>query len=86
MLGQELAYKLVESTALSERFAFYPNLSDTGEYRLQFDATLTTELANWLAWHFTLSDRFLSNPLPGVKKNDALMTTGVRFSFGEGLR
>ena len=86
VLGQELAYRLVESTALSERMAFYPNLSNTGEYRLQFDATLTTELARWLAWHFTVSDRFLSNPIPGVKQNDVLMTTGVRFSFGEGLR
>ena len=86
VLGQDLTYRLVESTSLSERFSFFPNLSNTGEYRLQFDATLTTDLANWLAWHFTISDRFLSNPIPGVKKNDVLMTTGVRFSFGEGLR
>lgn len=86
LLGQELTYQLVESTALSERFSFYPNLSNTGEYRFQFDSTLTTELAKWLALHITLSDRFLSNPTPGVKKNDVLLTTGVRFSFGEGLR
>jgi len=86
VLGQELTYQLVESTALSERFSFYPNLSNTGEYRHQFDTTLTTDLAKWLAWHFTISNRFLSNPIPGVKKNDVLITTGVRFSFGEGLR
>ncbi len=86
VLGQDLTYKLVESTGLSERFSFYPNLSNTGEYRLQFDTTLTTDIAKWLAWHFTISDRFLSNPIPGVKRNDVLITTGVRFSFGEGLR
>jgi putative salt-induced outer membrane protein YdiY len=86
VLGQELTYRLVESTSLSERFSFFPNLSNTGEYRHQFDATLTTDIANWLAWHFTISNRFLSNPIPGVKKNDVLITTGVRFSFGEGLR
>ena len=86
VLGQELTYRLVESTSLSERFSFFPNLSNTGEYRHQFDATLTTDIAKWLAWHFTISNRFLSNPIPGVKKNDVLMTTGVRFSFGEGLR
>ena len=86
VLGQELTYRLVESTSLSERFSFFPNLSNTGEYRHQFDATLTTDIANWLAWHFTISNRFLSNPIPGVKKNDVLVTTGVRFSFGEGLR
>ena len=86
VLGQDLTYRLVESTRLSERFSFFPNLSNTGEYRLQFDATLTTDLAKWLAWHFTISNRFLSNPVPGVKKNDVLITAGVRFSFGEGLR
>jgi putative salt-induced outer membrane protein YdiY len=86
VLGQELTYRLVESTNLSERFSFFPNLSNTGEYRHQFDATLTTDIAKWLAWHFTISNRFLSNPIPGVKKNDVLVTTGVRFSFGEGLR
>ena len=85
-LGQELTHRFVQSTTLSEQLAFYPNMSNMGEYRLQFDLTLTTELARWLAWHFTVSDRFLSNPIPGVKQNDVLMTTGVRFSFGEGLR
>jgi len=86
VLGEELTHKLVETIGLTEQLTFYPNLSNTGEYRLQFDLTLTTEIARWLAWHFTLSDRFLSNPIPGVKKNDVLMTTGVRFTFGEGLR
>jgi putative salt-induced outer membrane protein YdiY len=86
VLGEELTYRLAETTALSERLVFYPNLSNTGEYRLQFDSSLTSELLNWLAWHLTLSDRFLSNPTPGVKKNDVLITTGIRFNFGEGLR
>ena len=84
VLGQDLTYQLAETTALSERLVFYPNLSGTGEYRLQFDNSLTSEVLNWLAWHLTLSDRFLSNPTPGVKKNDVLITTGVRFNFGAG--
>ncbi|TDJ28161.1 MAG: DUF481 domain-containing protein [Gammaproteobacteria bacterium] len=86
VLGQDLTHQLGLSTVLSERFSIYPNISNIGEYRLQFDSTLTTDLANWLAWHFTISDRFLSDPLPGVKRNDVLIATGVRFTFGEGLR
>ena len=82
MLGEELTYQFAETTALSERFVLYPNLSGTGEYRLQFDSSLSSEVLNWLAWHLTLSDRFLSNPTPGVEKNDVLITTGVRFNFG----
>ena len=31
------------------------------------------------AWRITtFSDRFLSDPLPGLKKNDLLLSTGVR--------
>ena len=82
VFGEELTYKILESTSISEKLSFYPNLSETGEYRVQFDATLSAELNRWLAWHITLSDRFLSNPIPTVKKNDVLLTTGIRFSFG----
>jgi len=31
----------------------------------------------------TVSDRFQSNPLPGIKKNDLLLTTGIRVTFGD---
>lgn len=84
LIGQELSYQLLKEIDFSERIAFFPNLSDGGEYRLQFDASLSTELSQWFAWHITLSDRFLTDPLPGVKKNDVLLSTGVRFSFGPG--
>ena len=43
-----------------------------------------TKLKKWLSWQITLSDRFHSDPLPGLKKNDLLLTTGVRVTFGNG--
>lgn len=82
VLGQEFSYQIRAGTDFTEKFSLYPNLSDTGAYRLQFDSGITTKLAEWLAWHVTLSDRFLSNPVPGVQKNDVLLATGVRFAFG----
>ena len=81
VLGEDLTYHLAETTALSERLVFYPNLSGTGEYRLQFDSSLTSEVLNWLAWHLTLSDRFLSNPTPGVQKNDVFDYHGYTLQF-----
>jgi hypothetical protein len=40
-----------------------------------------------MAWNITFSDRFISNPAPGRRQNDVLLTTGVRLVFGgEGLR
>ena len=69
---------------LSERFAFYPNLRNTGSHRYAFDTSAATKLKNWLSWQITFSDRFLSDPLPGLKQNDLLLSTGVRLTFGRG--
>ena len=55
-----------------------------GSYRYQFDTSAATKLKNWLSWQITFSDRFLSDPLPGLKQNDLLLSTGVRLTFGRG--
>jgi putative salt-induced outer membrane protein YdiY len=82
MAGQEWSYTLGARTSFKERAVIFPNLSETGEYRLNFDASLLTNLNTWLGWHITLSDRYLSNPIPGTRKNDTLLTTGLRVTFG----
>lgn len=80
--GEEFTFRVNDRTSINERLAFYPNMSNTGEYRLQFDSSVTTDIFKWLGWNITLSDRFLSNPVPGRQKNDILLTTGVRMVFG----
>jgi putative salt-induced outer membrane protein YdiY len=82
--GEELDAKINNRTTLSERFSLYPNVSNTGSYRFQFDATAATKLKSWLSWQVTYSDRYLSDPLSGLKKNDLLLSTGVRLTFGKG--
>ena len=82
--GEELSWKLNKRFSLDERFSAFPNLSDLGQYRFQFDATAATKLKAWLSWQITVSDRYLSNPLPGLKSNDELLSTGLRLTFGKG--
>ncbi len=83
VLGEELNMKLNERTVIGEKFSLFPNVSDTGSYRFQFDTTAATKLKSWLSWQVTYSDRYLSNPLPGFKKNDLLLSTGLRVTFGK---
>jgi len=85
VIGESLNSKLNARTTLSETFSFYPNLSDTGNYRFTFDLTSATKLKTWLSWQATYSDRYLSNPLPGLKTNDLLLSTGLRLTFGKGV-
>jgi putative salt-induced outer membrane protein YdiY len=79
--GDDLTYKLSAVTALYQSARVFPNLSNTGEYRLNFDLGANTKLASWLVWNVAISDRFLSNPVPGRQKNDLLYTTGIGVTF-----
>ncbi|MBV9397547.1 MAG: hypothetical protein JO062_06190 [Bryobacterales bacterium] len=45
--------------------------------------TVVTALRKWFGWQFTASDRYLSNPDVGRKKNDVLFATGLRLTFAK---
>jgi putative salt-induced outer membrane protein YdiY len=79
--GEDLLWKASAVTSVTESFRMFPNLTDTGEYRMNFDISAVTALKKWLGWHLTFSDRFVSDPLPGRLRNDVLLSTGLRVSF-----
>lgn len=81
LLGNELSHKLNSNMLLTERLVFYPNVSNTGQYRVNFDTALVTNINKWLGWNVGFSNRYLSNPVPGAKTNDILFTTGLRVTF-----
>lgn len=84
LFGDELSHKLFGGvTTLKQRLVFYPNLSSPGEYRINFDFSQATTLRKWLAWQVSFSNRYLSNPVPGRKTNDLLITTGFRITFAQ---
>jgi putative salt-induced outer membrane protein YdiY len=80
--GEEFDKKLTSALSLKERLEFYPNLSDIGEYRVVFDTAAITKLSKLLSWQVDVSDRYLSNPILGLKGNDLLLTTGIRVTVG----
>lgn len=79
--GNDFAYKLNSHTSLNQSFRMFNNLSEGGEYRMNFDTGVTTALTKWLVWNISLSDRYLSNPVPGRQANDLLYSTGLGFTF-----
>lgn len=81
LMGQDLALRLNSRVMFKERLQYFPNLTETGEYRMTFDSSLSTKLTNWMTWNLTVSDRYLSNPPLGSKNNDLLFTMGVGVSL-----
>jgi putative salt-induced outer membrane protein len=84
--GQELNVQVLSRLKLFERAGFFPNLTNRGEYRFNLDANAAVPVMKWLEWTVGLNDRYLSNPLPGKKKNDIAVTMGVRVSFDQTRR
>ena len=81
-VGQTLSHRLNSRTVINEQLFFFPNLTNGGEYRINFDTKVVTDITKRIGWQITVSDRYLSNPLPGLKQNDFLLTTGVRVKLG----
>ncbi|MGA8151183.1 MAG: DUF481 domain-containing protein [Terriglobales bacterium] len=86
-LGQELMYKLGASTVLSEKLYFFPDLSQTGNYRGAFNFGTITKISKWLGWQNAFGDIYVTNPpadpttLLRPKQNDIQLTTGLNFTF-----
>ena len=81
-MGQTLDHRLTPRLHLTEQLFFFPNLSESGEYRINFDAGLVADVTRRIGWQVTLSDRYLSNPPGGFKQNDLLLTTGLKVKLG----
>ena len=81
--GDQYTLKMTGASSLTQSFRMFNNLSDPGAFRMNFDLGLVTKLRKWLAWNVSLSDRYLSNPVPGRKTNDWLYTTGLGVTFGK---
>ena len=81
LAGEEFQFQYSSFGSLQQKMSVYPNLTDPGVFRVSFDTTADTRMNRWLSWQVSVSDRYLSNPVPGRKKNDILLTTGLRITF-----
>jgi len=79
--GDDYSLKLGGATSLVQSFRMFDDVSDGSQYRVNFDAGLSTKIAKRLTWNVSLSDRYLNHPAPGRKTNDFLYTTGLGITF-----
>jgi hypothetical protein len=82
-VGDDFKHAFGSITEFTQDFSFYPDLSNTGQYRFALDAGAVTKVSKWLGWNVTLSDRYVSDPpIVGTKSNDVVFSTGLTASFG----
>jgi putative salt-induced outer membrane protein YdiY len=82
--GEEFSYKFSQAMEFTQSAFYYPDFSDTGEYRATANAGLTTKVNRWLGWQFSFGDVYVTNPPLGRKNNDIIFTTGLNLTlFGK---
>jgi putative salt-induced outer membrane protein len=81
LLSEESSHRITTVLSFKQRLAFFPNLTDTGQYRATGDSSAVMSLARWLSWQVSASSRYISNPVPGARRHDLLFTTGFRFNL-----
>jgi putative salt-induced outer membrane protein YdiY len=86
LLGETFTHKFFASSAFNEALFFYPNLTSTGNYRSTLSLGLVTKLTKLLSWQTSFNDYYLSDPAPGKKTNDLLLSTGLRLTFGNAAK
>lgn len=82
-LGEQLMHKIGNSTVLNEQAIIFPDLNSTGDYRSTIDFSTVTKISKRLGWQNAFSDVYVTNPPPGKKSNDLILTTGLNVSFGQ---
>ncbi len=80
-LGDAFMHKVGKGTVITQTLFFYPDLSQTGQYRGTFNFGTVTKLNKWLGWQNSFADIYVSNPPTGTKKNDLQLATGLNVSF-----
>ena len=79
--GDNLALKLSKKLSITQSYRMFNNLSDAGAYRQNADLIMSLSVSKHFTWNASVSDRYLTNPSPGFKRNDFLYSTGLGFKF-----
>lgn len=83
-VGNEFMRKVAGNTVITQSFYFFPDLTNTGEYRGTFNFGTVTKISKWLGWQNSYNDIYVSDPPLGKKKNDIVFTTGLNISLLRG--
>lgn len=81
LIGEILGYQISKRVRLDHDFNFYPNLSDTGQYRFDTATTISAKVAGKFSLNAGVIDLYLSNPPLGSQKNSVIFTTGIGYTF-----
>jgi putative salt-induced outer membrane protein len=81
VLSESSSHKITSTTSLRQKLGIFPNLQESGAYRVVFDAGVSVSISASINLTSGFTYRFDSDPGVGLKKADSLLVTGLSVKF-----
>jgi putative salt-induced outer membrane protein YdiY len=81
LVGEKIRFQATPRIRIDHTANAYPNVSVLGRYHLDTRAALDIKLTNRFSLNTGLTDLYLSNPAPGSRRNNFVLTTGIGVTF-----
>lgn len=81
LVGEKISAQPTKWLHLDHYLNFYPNLTQTGQYRFDTSTTLSIPVRKKLSFQVSYIDFYLSNPALGSHMNNSTFSTGLGYSF-----
>ena len=79
--GMEFKAVRLNGIELNSRLFLFPNLTDTGRYRMEYDGGVRLPLFKSFTYGLSFYDRYDSRPAVIVKKNDYGFISALGYTF-----
>ena len=80
-LGLKFEWKITKQLTYTQRLVYFPNLSESPEYRLASVSEFVTPVSTKVNFKLTILDQYNSDPAPGTKNNDLTITFALQFEL-----
>ena len=80
-VAEDVTWRIFEKVTFSEKFEFFPNLEEDGEWRARFEATLSFPLVKNFTLNFQVIDIYDTDPARGVDKNELQFRSSIGVTF-----
>lgn len=81
LAGEKITLTVLKHLNIVHSTDIYPNLTSAGDYRIASFTALNAPISSRLSFQVSLTDHFLSRPIPGTQRNDLILSTGLGVNF-----
>ncbi len=83
LVGMTFKHKVNDRLRIRNSSTFYQNVTDRHEYRFILDTSIDIDVTKKIGFFVSVGDRFNNDPFGTAKRNDFLVTTGLKWNFGK---